>query len=140
MFLRRDQTGCRFNGRIEVNRCNSDEADEWTSQVQRVMESGEKPRPVNLIGDVKGKRALIVDDEIASGGTLMEAAAFVLNRGAISVEAAAVHPVLSGAATSKIASSQLASLVVTDTLPLSPESASAKSRSARSRNCLLMRF
>ncbi|TBX99065.1 ribose-phosphate diphosphokinase [Rhizobium laguerreae] len=81
----------------------------------------EKPRAVNLIGDVKGKRALIVDDEIASGGTLMEAAAFVLNRGAISVEAAAVHPVLSGAATSKIASSQLASIVVTDTIPLSPE-------------------
>lgn len=81
----------------------------------------EKPRAVHLIGNVGGKRALIIDDEIASGGTLIEASAFVLDRGAVSVEAAAVHPVLSGAATSKIAASPLTSIVVTDTLPLSPE-------------------
>lgn len=81
----------------------------------------EKPRAVHLIGNVGGKRALIIDDEIASGGTLIEASAFVLDRGAVSVEAAAVHPVLSGAATSKIAHSPLTSIVVTDTLPLSPE-------------------
>lgn len=81
----------------------------------------EKPRAVNLIGDVAGKRALIVDDEVASGGTLMEAAAFVLDRGALAVEAAAVHPVLSGEATARIAASQLASLVVTDTIPVAPE-------------------
>ncbi|MFC3228718.1 ribose-phosphate diphosphokinase [Marinibaculum pumilum] len=80
----------------------------------------EKPRAVHLIGDVKGKRALIVDDEIASGGTLIEAAAFVLDRGAVSVEAAAVHPVLSGDATARIAASPLSSLVVTDTIPISP--------------------
>ncbi len=81
----------------------------------------EKPRAVALIGDVAGKRALIVDDEIASGGTLMEATAFLLNRGAISVEAVAVHPVLSGQAVQKIAASPLESMVVTDTIPLPEE-------------------
>jgi ribose-phosphate pyrophosphokinase len=81
----------------------------------------EKPRAVHLIGDVTGKRALIVDDEISSGGTLIEAATFVLERGAVSVEAAAVHPVLSGEATSRIASSPIRSIVVTDTIPIPPQ-------------------
>lgn len=86
----------------------------------------EKPRAVALIGDVAGKRALIVDDEVASGGTLLEAASFVLQRGAISVEAAAVHGVLSGQAVRRIKDSPLTSLVVTDTIPLPPEKRSDK--------------
>lgn len=81
----------------------------------------EKPRAVNLIGEVEGKRALLIDDEIASGGTLMEATAFLLDRGAVSVEAAAVHPVLSGQSISRIAESPLRSVVVTDTIPLPKE-------------------
>lgn len=81
----------------------------------------EKPRAVALIGDVAGKHALIVDDEIASGGTLMEAMAFLLKHGAASVEAVAVHPVLSGQAVERIADSTLRSLVVTDSIPLPPE-------------------
>lgn len=81
----------------------------------------EKPRAVALIGDVAGKRALIVDDEIASGGTLMEATAYLLNQGATAVEATAVHPVLSGQAVQRIAESPLKSLVVSDTIPLAPE-------------------
>ena len=81
----------------------------------------EKPRAVSLIGDVAGKRALIIDDEIASGGTLIEAMAFLLDHGATTVEAAVVHPVLSGQAVPRIKSSPLKSLVVTDTIPLGPE-------------------
>lgn len=86
----------------------------------------EKPRAVALIGDVKGKRALIVDDEIASGGTLIEAMTFLLKEGAIAVEAAAVHPVLSGEAVSRIEASPLSALVVTDTVPIGPEKRSPK--------------
>ena len=81
----------------------------------------EKPRAVALIGEVAGKRALIVDDEIASGGTLMEATAYLLNQGATAVEAAAVHPVLSGQSVERIAESPLGSLVVSDSIPLVPE-------------------
>jgi ribose-phosphate pyrophosphokinase len=73
---------------------------------------------VNLIGDVAGKVALIVDDEVASGGTLVDAARFVLERGAVAVEACVVHPVLSGKAIERIGASALRRLIVTDTIPL----------------------
>ena len=78
----------------------------------------EEPRATELIGDVAGKTALIVDDEIASGGTLLEATRFVLERGAAAVAAAAVHPILSGRATRRIAASPIRSLTVTDTVPV----------------------
>ena len=72
----------------------------------------ENLRATNLIGDVKGKVALIIDDEVAGGGTLMEATRFV------AVEASTVHPVLSGRAIERIEASPLRQLVVTDTIPL----------------------
>ncbi len=81
----------------------------------------EVPRATHLIGDVEGKRALIVDDEVASGGTLVEAARFVLERGAVEVQAAAVHAILSGSAIERISTSPLNSLVVTDTVPVTPD-------------------
>ncbi len=88
---------------------------------KRRYSDDDNARATNLIGDVEGKHALIIDDEIATGGTLMEATQFVLSRGAISVEAACVHGVLSGKAIERIESSPLRSLVVTDTIPLPPE-------------------
>jgi ribose-phosphate pyrophosphokinase len=78
----------------------------------------EDARAINLIGDVEGKVALIIDDEVASGGTLMEATRFVLERGAVAVEACAVHAVLSGRAIERIEASPLRQLVLTDTIPL----------------------
>jgi len=80
----------------------------------------ETAHATNVIGDVKGKVALIVDDEVASGGTLLEAMRVVLERGAIAVEACVVHPVLSGRAIERIQASPLRQLVVTDTIPLPP--------------------
>jgi len=85
----------------------------------------ENARAVNLIGDVKGKVALIVDDEVASGGTLVEAARFVLDRGATAVEACVVHAVLSGKAVERIEASPLRQLVVTDTIALTQRKRSA---------------
>lgn len=72
----------------------------------------------NLIGDVEGKIALIVDDEISTGGTMVEAAEFVLRHGAVGVEAAAVHPILCGPAVERLSNSQIDSIVVTDTIPV----------------------
>ena len=80
----------------------------------------ERARATNLIGDVAGKVALIVDDEVASGGTLLEAMRIVLERGATAVEACIVHPVLSGRAVERLEASPLRQLVVTDTIPLPP--------------------
>jgi ribose-phosphate pyrophosphokinase len=86
----------------------------------------ENARATNVIGDVKGKVALIVDDEVASGGTLLEATRVVLERGAVAVEACVVHPVLSGRAIERIQASPLRQLVVTDTIPLPPAKRIAK--------------
>lgn len=73
----------------------------------------------NLIGDVAGKTALIIDDEISSAGTLLEAADFCLKRGATAVRAVAVHGVFSGSALQKIEDSKVRSVVVSDSLPIS---------------------
>jgi ribose-phosphate pyrophosphokinase len=81
----------------------------------------EQPKAVHLIGDVAGKIALIVDDEIASAGTVIEAARFVMAHGAAAVETAAVHGVLSGRAVERLAQSPLRSVVVTDSVPVPPE-------------------
>lgn len=72
----------------------------------------------NLIGDVEGKHAIIVDDEIATGGTIIEAANFLFARGALSVKVAATHGVLSGPAIPRIHDSRIDTVLVTDTIPL----------------------
>jgi ribose-phosphate pyrophosphokinase len=71
-----------------------------------------------VIGEVRGKRCLLVDDEIATGGTVFAATDFLLEQGAISVEAAVVHPVMSGRAYERLAASKLTSLLVTNSLPI----------------------
>jgi ribose-phosphate pyrophosphokinase len=77
--------------------------------------------PNAIVGDVKGRHALIVDDEIATGGTILEAADMLKRMGALSVEAAVVHPVLSGHAVQKLRESSLSRLLVTDSIPLPDE-------------------
>ncbi len=74
---------------------------------------------MNLIGDVKGLDCLIVDDICDTAGSLTKAADSLLENGAKSVSAAISHAVLSGPAVERIAASQLQSLVVTDSIPLS---------------------
>ena len=74
---------------------------------------------MNLIGDVKGKDAVLIDDMVDTAGTLTQAAAALRERGARSIVAYAVHPVLSGPAIQRIGDSALEELVVTDTVPLS---------------------
>ena len=93
---------------------------------KRRVDDSENPESVALIGDVEGKNGLIIDDEIASGGTMIEAARFIGTHGATRVEAAAVHPVLSGNAIQRIEDSPIERLVVTDTIPLPPDPATDK--------------
>jgi ribose-phosphate pyrophosphokinase len=73
-----------------------------------------------VIGDVKGKTAILVDDMIDTAGTLCAAAQTVHEEGASRVIAAATHPVLSGQAFANLESSPLEEIVVTDTIPLRP--------------------
>lgn len=85
---------------------------------KRRADDSEQPRAVALIGDVAGRNALIIDDEVASGGTLLEAANFLISQGAKRVEAAAVHPVLSGAAVTRLTQSPIERLVVSNSIPV----------------------
>lgn len=78
---------------------------------------------MNIIGDVEGKTAIILDDMADTAGTLVEATRALLDRGAREVHACVTHPVLSGPAVERIERSELKSLVVTDTLPLRPQAA-----------------
>lgn len=85
---------------------------------KRRTDDSESPEAVGLIGDVEGRNALIIDDEIASAGTMVEAARFLKQHGAARIEAAAVHPVLSGAAFERLSDSAIERLVVTNTIPM----------------------
>jgi ribose-phosphate pyrophosphokinase len=73
-----------------------------------------------VIGSVQDKTAIILDDMVDTAGTLTEAVGVLLENGAREVHACCAHPVLSGPAIDRIAASDLKSLIVTDTIPLTP--------------------
>lgn len=76
---------------------------------------------VNIIGDVKGKTAILIDDMVDTAGTMVEAAEALKKAGAIGIQACATHPILSGQAVERIALSEIEELAVTNTLPVPPE-------------------
>jgi ribose-phosphate pyrophosphokinase len=75
-------------------------------------------KAMNIIGEVDGKTAIIVDDMIDTAGTLIEGVNACLGHGATSVYAAATHGVLSGPAIDRITNSPIKQVIVTDTIPL----------------------
>ena len=77
---------------------------------------------MNIIGEVKGKTAVILDDMVDTAGTLTQAAAALKEKGASKIYACCTHPVLSGASIEKIEASPIDSLVVTNTIPLNEKS------------------
>lgn len=85
---------------------------------KRRYDDDENAKATNLIGKVDGRHAIIIDDEVATGGTLVEAAAFLKERGALEVTAAFTHGVLSGNAVERLDSSSIDRLTFTNTIPL----------------------
>ena len=86
---------------------------------------------MNIVGDVRGKKTVIVDDIIDTAGTLTNAAVALMGAGAASVSACCSHAVFSGKAVQRIVDSPLQHVVVTNTIPLPPalaEAAAAKVR------------
>lgn len=77
---------------------------------------------MTVIGDVRGKDVIIVDDMCDTAGTLTTAADLLMEKGALSVRAFCTHAVLSGPAYERIANSKLTELIVTDTIPLAKSS------------------
>jgi ribose-phosphate pyrophosphokinase len=107
-------------GRVKLNK-------KFASKLGAELAILDKERPAQqvaeigyVIGDVKGKTALIVDDMIDTAGTLKAAAQTVLDEGASRVFAAATHAVFSGDAYENLASAGFEQIVVTDTIPLRP--------------------
>lgn len=85
-----------------------------------------RPQPnvaevLHLVGDVKGRTAILVDDIIDTAGTIVKAAEALLERGAKDVYACCTHPVLSGPAKERLEASPLKEVVVTNTIPVPPE-------------------
>lgn len=71
-----------------------------------------------LIGDVKDRNVILIDDMIDTAGTLTKAADIIMESGALSVRAMATHPILSGGAYERINNSRLEEVIVTDSIPL----------------------
>ena len=78
----------------------------------------DKVEALSLIGDVKGKTALIVDDEIGTGGTVVATASALKKYGANEIFCAVTHPVFSGDASNLLENSDISEILVTDTLPV----------------------
>ena len=78
---------------------------------------------VQIVGEVDGRHAVIIDDMVDTAGTLCAAAQAVRAAGAPAVIACATHPVLSGPAVERLAKSSLDELIVTDTIPLRADAA-----------------
>lgn len=80
---------------------------------------------MNIIGDVKGKTAILIDDMIDTAGTLTRGAAALKEAGAVDIYACATHPVLSGPAVDRINASPIKTVLVTDSIPLNEQAAAS---------------
>ena len=88
---------------------------------KRRIGNEQRAEAVNIIGEVKGRNALIVDDEVDTGSTLVATMDLLQKQGAVDIYACCTHPVLSGPAVERIEQSPTRELVVTDTIPLPVE-------------------
>ncbi len=87
---------------------------------KRRVGNADRTETLNVIGDVEGKVALTMDDEIDTAGSLVNVVSTLLDRGVQGVYSCCTHPILSGPAIQRISGSPVKELVVTDTVPLGP--------------------
>jgi len=85
---------------------------------KRRLGNDDQAETLNVIGDVEGRVALTIDDEIDTAGSLVGVASTLIERGAKEVYSCCTHPIFSGPAIQRIASSQVKEVVVTDTVPV----------------------
>jgi len=113
-------------GGVERARAYSKRLGATLAIIDKRREKANVSEVMNIIGDVKGKDAILVDDMIDTAGTLTHAARAVMEAGARSVSACATHAVLSGPALKRIEESPLSEVIVTDTIPLREEAKASK--------------
>mgnify|MGYP001195544085 FL=1 len=87
--------------------------------IDKRREGPNEAEAMNIIGDVKGKRVIILDDMIDTAGTVVQAASAMKKAGALEISVCCTHPVLSGPAIDRIEKSDIKEAIVTDTIPLS---------------------
>lgn len=88
---------------------------------RRALKDGTATEAINIVGDVKGKDVLLVDDEVDTAGTVTQAVNLLKESGARSIYLIFVHPVLSGPAIERLASLPLNEIITTDSLPIPEE-------------------
>jgi ribose-phosphate pyrophosphokinase len=105
-------------GGVERARAFAKRLDASLAIIDKRREAPNISKAMNIIGEVKGKAAIILDDMVDTAGTLTQAAAALKDRGARKIHACCTHPVLSGPSIERIEASPIDSLVVTNTIPL----------------------
>lgn len=91
--------------------------------IDKRREGPNEAQVMNIVGNVKGKKVVILDDMVDTAGTVVQAAQALMDAGALEVSACCTHPVLSGPAIDRINKSAIREFIVTDTIPLSEKAA-----------------
>ena len=108
-------------GGVERTRAFAKRLDAGLAIIDKRRDRPNECEAMHVIGDVKGKTAILLDDMVDTAGTLCNGAATLLQHGATEVHACCSHPVLSGPAIERLNASELSSLVVTNSIPLQGE-------------------
>jgi ribose-phosphate pyrophosphokinase len=108
-------------GGVERTRAFAKRLDASLAIIDKRRETANVAQVMHIIGEVKGKISIILDDMVDTAGTLTEAAKVLKEHGSTAIYACCTHPVLSGNAIQKINDSAIEELIVTDTIPLNHE-------------------
>jgi ribose-phosphate pyrophosphokinase len=108
-------------GGVERARAYAKRLDASLAIIDKRRESPNVSQVMNIIGDVEGMTAFLVDDMVDTGGTLVRAAYALIEKGVKAVYACCTHPVFSGKAVQIISESPIQEMIVTDTIPLKEE-------------------
>jgi len=106
-------------GGVERARAFAKRLDTQLAIIDKRRAAPNQAEAMNVVGDVEGKIAIILDDMVDTAGTLCQAAGALKDRGALEVHACCAHAVLSGPAVQRIGDSDIQTVVVTNTIPLS---------------------
>jgi len=113
-------------GGLKMARAYSSVLEAPLAVVDKRRESASQVKVMNIIGEVRNRNVVIVDDIISTGGSLVEAAQALKEAGALDIYAAVVHPVLAKDAAKRVENSVIRELVVTDSIPIPEEKQNSK--------------
>jgi ribose-phosphate pyrophosphokinase len=113
-------------GGVERTRAFAKRLNAGLAIIDKRRDKPNESKVMHVIGDVKGKTAILLDDMVDTAGTLCNGAEALINNGAKEVHACCTHPVLSGPALKRITKSKIKTLTVSDTIPLNKKAQKCK--------------